>query len=60
MIMMVVAVFYIKNKIDQIQQQVEEKINNFVRPAEMAMNVGTSIAATAMDTFRKFNKKKRK
>jgi flagellar basal body-associated protein FliL len=60
MVVLVIGVFYIKRKIDQIHRQVTEKIDNIVRPAEMAVNVGSTIAATAFNTFKRFSSNKKK
>lgn len=58
MVALVVAVFYIKNKINEIQLQIEEKINAVMRPAETVMDIGTSIASTAARVIGNFSKKR--
>lgn len=44
-----VGIFFIKKKIDEIQKMIQEKINAFSQPAEMAMNMGSVVAGAAIE-----------
>lgn len=47
MIAMVLVVFYIKRKIDRIQQDIEDKINMLFKPADIAVEVGSQVIQKA-------------
>lgn len=53
-----VLLFYIKNKIAEIHENVNDKINKFVEPAEIAMGMGSVIAEGAAKKVRKLLKRK--
>lgn len=53
-IALVVAVFYIKNKIESISNNVEEQINRVKEnPGDVAMDIGATIAASAINHVKK-------
>jgi uncharacterized membrane protein len=53
-----VLLFYIKNKISDIHENVNQKINKFVEPAEIAMGIGSVVAEGAAKKVRKLLKGK--
>lgn len=49
LIAMVIVVFYIKKKITDIHDQVNEKIHTFTtKPADVALEVGAAVATSAV------------
>lgn len=59
LIAIVVAVFYMKSKIDEIQHQIETKIENLKsKPQEIAMDLGTTVALKAIKGIQNFVTKK--
>jgi uncharacterized membrane protein YciS (DUF1049 family) len=53
-IALVVAVFYIKSKIDVIQANIEEQIERIKeRPGDFAMDIGSAVAASAIKKVKK-------
>lgn len=55
MIALIVAVFYIKNKITEIHSDVNRKIAAFREPAEVALEMGSA----AIDTVKNLTRKKK-
>jgi len=60
MISLVVLIFYIKKKADDIHKMAEKKIDMFLRPAEAAFGTGSQIAMTAFETVRSMMQKKKR
>ncbi len=55
----VIALWYIKNKITQIREDLAENIENWmVKPAETAMNIGAAVASIAIKRVKKLINRK--
>lgn len=53
-IALVVAVFYIKNKIDTISGNIEEQLERLKeKPGDVAMDIGSAVAASAIKQVKK-------
>ncbi len=53
-IVLVIAVFYIKKRIDTISTNIEEQIERFKEsPGDVAMDIGSAIAASAITQVKK-------
>jgi uncharacterized membrane protein YciS (DUF1049 family) len=54
LIALVIAVFYIKNKIDTIANNVEKQIERIKeQPGDVAMDIGSAVAASAIKKVKK-------
>lgn len=64
LIAIAILVFYIKKKITQIHNQIENKINTLTRgilqPSDVAVGVGSKVAEIALDTVKGMFRKRKK
>lgn len=60
---LVVGVFYIKKKVDDLQKSIEKKMDMVQKivhnPAETAIDIGASLAESAIEKFKNVMEKKK-